>query len=203
MSAEVARLRPEEASEPAPALGMSIQVDLGAGRIATLQTHIASDCTLMSLNALLDKMTAAGDRQRAHYKLEELHRDLLKQEKDKSQFQIDADAHKAAFNVAQEQRAAKIRHQEKILGDYISAKAEQRGEGRRSAVTLKGADAANQARLEAAVVEVKKAIVDADEAHAVEQANYEAGLKGHDQTIARTKREIERHEAIVKAASGE
>jgi hypothetical protein len=59
-----------------PGLGISLNVDLGAGRVCTLQTYVPSECTPVTLNKMLDKMTAAGDRQRAHYRIEELVREV-------------------------------------------------------------------------------------------------------------------------------
>lgn len=194
----VARLRPDGLPEPAPALGMSIQVDLGAGRVCTLQSHVASDCSIAELNDLLDKMTQAGDRQRAHYKLEELHRDLAKQEKDKVQCEVDYDQHKKVFSEQQAKRVVDLERQAKTVDDYEKAKRAERGAGRRGPVELKGQDAANVKRLSESVTALKDQIPQADLAYATECGNFEGSLKAHAKTIERTQREIARCEAIVR-----
>ena len=88
----VARLPTREPASEVPALGMSIQVDLGLGRIATLQTFVPSNASQVEINWMLDKMTRAGDRQRAQYRLEELHRDLLEEQRKHVQMQADQQA---------------------------------------------------------------------------------------------------------------
>lgn len=106
-ASSVARLQHEEeapATPAAPALGMSLQVDLGAGRVCTLQTFVAADCSLPTLNRMLDKMTSAGARQRAAYKIEELERDLEKLLKEQEQHQEDLDNIDAEYVAAQAKR---------------------------------------------------------------------------------------------------
>lgn len=57
---------------PEPAIGISIQVDVAKGRAMVFQTHIGRDVSLAELNALLDRMNVAADRQLAIYELEAL-----------------------------------------------------------------------------------------------------------------------------------
>ena len=138
---EVAHLprRDELSLIQAPALGFSLQVDLGAGRVCTLQTHVASDCSLRDLNMMLDKMTAAGDRQRAHYKIEELERDLKQTEKEQAQHQEDLDRVDREHEAAQAKRQAAAEAAVKTLGEFEKVVAAQHEErGGRGPVALKG-----------------------------------------------------------------
>lgn len=199
MSGEnVARL-PVKQDADAPALGMSLQVDLGLGRIATLQTFVPNNASTAEINGMLAKMTAAGDCQRAHYKLEELHRDLAEEERKHAQMQADAETNVASFNAEQEARTAEVERRTKILANFEAAKQEQRGAGRRGEVKLGGADAAGVKTLEEAVKQARKEIVDADLRYATEGENYKINLKTHAKAIERIRREIERCKEIEAA----
>ena len=200
----VARLPTREPASEVPALGMSIQVDLGLGRVATLQTFVPSDASQVEVNRMLDKMTRAGDRQRAHYRLEELHRDLLEEQRKHVQMQADQQANIVAFNETQQKRQREIEQREKALINYHEArKAVDADTGRRNPSEPKGAVRANLERLETAVKEGRQAIVDADLAHASERANYEGSLTTHQKAIERIEKEIARCEGIEAAGLAE
>ena len=200
----VARLPTREPASEVPALGMSIQVDLGLGRVATLQTFVPSDASQVEVNRMLDKMTRAGDRQRAHYRLEELHRDLLEEQRKHVQMQADQQANIVAFNETQQKRQREIEQREKALINYHEArKAVDADTGRRNPSEPKGAVRANLERLETAVKESRQAIVDADLAHASERANYEGSLTMHQKAIERIEKEIARCEGIEAAGLAE
>jgi hypothetical protein len=66
---------------------------------------------------MLDKMTAAGDRQRAHYKLEELERDVAKLEKEQSQHQEDLERIDRNFEDEKQKRIDAITKAEKALAE--------------------------------------------------------------------------------------
>ena len=54
------------------ALGLSVQISIGEKRAIAVQTHVTRDCPDTELNALLDKVTRALDRQNAKYRMHEL-----------------------------------------------------------------------------------------------------------------------------------
>ena len=56
----------------APALGMSLSVEIGKGRNLVFQSHVDRDCELEVVNDFLDKINAAADRQMAKCAVEEL-----------------------------------------------------------------------------------------------------------------------------------
>lgn len=197
MTDNLARLRPDAQTPDVPALGMSIQVDLGAGRVATLQTFVPSDMSLPEVNRMLDKMTAAGDRQRAHYMLEELNRDLLKQEKELVQAQVDFAQHNVVFGQTQAKRTADLERQQTVVVNYTTALSTD--ERKRGPVQPKGADKANLQRVTNAAEEMKKQIIDADLAFATECSNYENTIHTYEKAIERTKREIARCQEIEAA----
>ena len=182
-----------------PALGMSLQVDLGMGRVCTLQTFVPSDVPQIDLNTMLDKMTRAGDRQRAHYRLEELHQALREEERKHAQMQEDVATAKSTFNVEQEKRVSEIERQTAVLTNFEAAKLAQRGEGRREQPKLQGADKANVERLSEAVKLAKKAVTDADLQYQADCGNREASLQTHEKAIARIKADIERCKEIEAA----
>jgi hypothetical protein len=193
----VARIAERQPAGQVPVLRTGIQVDLGAGRVASLETYIPSDCTLPELNRLLDKMTAAGDRQRAHYMLEELNRDLLKQEKELVQAQVDFAQHKVVFGQTQAKRTADLERQQTVVVNYTTALSTD--ERKRGPVQPKGADKANLQRVTNAAEEMKKQIIDADLAFATECSNYENTIHTYEKAIERTKREIARCQEIEAA----
>lgn len=53
-----------------PVIGVSVNEQIGH-RSVVLQTHIASDCTTEELNALMDRLLAAADRQKLYYETKE------------------------------------------------------------------------------------------------------------------------------------
>lgn len=55
-----------------PAIGMSLSIEIGRGRSIVFQSHIERDSDLPAINSLLDKITAAADRQQAKCAVEDL-----------------------------------------------------------------------------------------------------------------------------------
>ena len=183
-----------------PAIGVSIQVDLGAGRVAALQTHVAGDCTLRDLNFALDKMTSAGDRQRAHYQLEELRRDLGKVEKEQSQHQEDLDRLDREHEAAQKKRLADAEAAVKALGDYETAVTEERvARGQRGPVVLKGSPKAHADRIKDGIAKLKVDMAKAVAEHDVAHGNSKATFERRAATITKLKEEVARCEEIVAA----
>lgn len=180
------------------ALGFSMQVDLGAGRVCTLQTHLANDCTVEQLNHMLDKMTSAGDRQRAHYKIEELEREIEQHEREQAQHQEDLDRLDREYEARQEQRHAEIEKAQKALDNLNAAAREAHvATGKRSDFTLRGTDKSRHdavaSGVQALVLEMAK-----DEAeHDVAHANSTKTFDRRGQIIARTRDEVARCKAIV------
>jgi len=66
----------EAVQQPAPALGVSLSVNLSATHALVMQTHVPADCSNPELDSLLDRMTRAADRQSAKYKLVDLRKGL-------------------------------------------------------------------------------------------------------------------------------
>ncbi|MDE2469774.1 MAG: hypothetical protein KGL35_13810 [Bradyrhizobium sp.] len=210
MSAEARKLHALEAEpgrkvEPvgaAPGLGFSMQVDLGAGRVCTLQTFLPNDCTLPELNQMLDKMTAAGDRQRAHYQIEGLQRDLKQFRKEQEQGVEDLEKIKRDHQDAQLDRAGRIEKAGKALADFEKASlavAEDRGR-RNPGMTAQ--DKANAKRTQDGIDKLK-AEIDVAEAEAA-KALVEAQkvLDRRAELIAKTEAEIAHCERIVAAGLG-
>jgi hypothetical protein len=196
---EVARLPAarHESPEKAAALGMSLQVDLGAGRVCTLQTFIPADAHLVELNMMLDKMTSAGDRQRAHYKIEEKERELAQLEKDQAQHQEDLDRIDVDYEAAQARRMDQAEKAVKSADDYeVAAKANwnpaKRGEYKQSKH-----DEANLARVRGGVDKLKGemdvAKAEHDKAHGESAKTMERRLA----LIEKTRAEIARCREIV------
>jgi len=54
------------------ALGITVQMQIGERRQIAMQTHVTRDCSETELNTVLDKATAALDRQNSKYRIQEL-----------------------------------------------------------------------------------------------------------------------------------
>lgn len=200
MSGEVARLRSDPGVSEAPALGFSMQVDLGAGRVATLQTFLPNDCPLGELNEMLDKMTRAGDRQRAHYKIEELERDLEQSVRQHQQHQEDLDRIDAAYEKRQAERKAEAEKATKILDNFNEAARNNHLEtGRRGEFKLTGGDKSRYEALSSSVAAVLAEMEKEKAEHDVAHANYAVTKVNWQKNIERTKEEIARCRAIVAA----
>lgn len=192
---------PGPRKEDVAALGFSIQIDFGAGRTGVLQTHLSNDCSLIDLNRMLDKMTAAGDRQRAHYKIEEEERALESIEKDQRQHAEDIVKVDADFLVAQEQRREEIRRAESALADSVQMLANAHiASGRRGEFELRGKEKSNAAVAEARIKQLKEEYLNKQAEHDDTHKKFNELRKRRQDLIEKHKVEIDRLRAIV--ASG-
>lgn len=183
-----------------PALGMSLQVDLGAGRVCTLQTFVPSDCSSVELNQMLDKMTAAGARQRSSYKIEELERDLEKFEKEQAQGHDDLKKIDDDFVAAQAKREDDALQATKRADAFESAAADAwRAKGGRGDYAAKGTDKTNLERVRGGVEKTKAEIQVAVEEHAKSIAAAKDVLDRRAALIVKTRAEIARCQEIVSA----
>ena len=115
------------------ALGFSLQVDLGAGRVGTYQTFLPRDCALSELNAVLDKMSRASDRQRAWYRIEELERTLATEKKLHAQHTLDRAEIRHRFDTEQETREKIVKDKLRKMHELEAAyRADHEVSGRRS-----------------------------------------------------------------------
>lgn len=151
--------RPLDApAQEAPALGFSLQIDLGAGRVATMQTFLPNSCDITELNAMLDKMTRAGDRQRAHYKIEELKLQLQRENDFINQAKDDLARIDGEHDKTQAQRHADMQmFQKQIDAAMELARDNHVGSGRRSEFAPKGT---TKSAVDAGKNAVKKIVTD-------------------------------------------
>jgi len=158
--------------DKAPALGMSIQVDLGSGRVATLQTFVDSTCSIFELNAMLDKMTHAGDRQRAHYKIEELERDLKQEQKLLAQHADDLARIDKDFDEAQARRYDTAEKMQKTVDTFMAtARDNHVSSGRRADFALKGREKSHVDQVTSGIKKIKDEIDTAQRERDVTHAN--------------------------------
>src|SRR5262249_22697450 len=80
--ATVRKLREDIGDQKAaPALGFSLQFDLGGNRTLVLQTHVDADAPPTVLNSMLDHISSAADRMRTKYDLKVMRKELAHQRK--------------------------------------------------------------------------------------------------------------------------
>lgn len=81
------KLHAEVEERPAPAIGMSVVMNMSGDRQATLQCFVAQEDGEDAANALLDKMFRISDRQRARYEIVDLEDQLEKHERELFNFE--------------------------------------------------------------------------------------------------------------------
>lgn len=180
------------------ALGFSQQVDLGAGRTGVFQTHLPSDCTLAELNGMLDKMCAASDRLRAHYKIEERERDvdLLVNE----QAQHDEDMAKAdeRFEIEQARLRDHLLKQETARTNFMVVKEEEHAaSGRRGKFEPKGAEKTQVNAVDAGVEKIKQGIARNKAEHDITHAKHAELKTRRGELVAKHQREIAKCQEIM------
>lgn len=106
----------KEATAALPAIGMSYKVGLGDGKELVFQTHVPQNVEPAEMDALIDKLRDAADRQAAFSDLVELEKVLEQQT--------------TAMLAAEEQKA-------KIDADYS---AKWKASGKRGEIKLTGAE---------------------------------------------------------------
>lgn len=182
------------------ALGFSLQIDLGAGRVCTMQTFLPNFCSAIELNRMLDKMTAAGDRQRAHYRIEELEREIAREEKAQEQHKEDLARLDREHEAKQAARDAQIEKLRTALDNFEAARRDAHVEsGRRGEFQLRGTDKQSADR---ATSEITKAVAERDQAEVernVAHQNSLVTIKRQDEILARMREEVERCKATVAA----
>lgn len=192
MSREVAK------TDETPALGFSMQVDLGAGRVCTLQSFLPNDCSVSELNSMLDKMTAAGDRQRAHYKVEELDREIEQLEREQGQHKEDLERLDADYVARQAKREEEVDKAQKALDDVEAAARDAHvASNKRGDFALRGTDKSRydavKSGVQAIAVEMAKDQAEFDAAHANSTKTFER----RNEILDRLRAEVARCKAIV------
>lgn len=191
--------RPLDApAQEAPALGFSLQIDLGAGRVATMQTFLPNSCDITELNAMLDKMTHAGDRQRAHYKIEELQSDLKKINSAIAQHQYDIDKTNSDHDTSMALRYDEIETlQKKADALEGAARDEHVGSGRRGVYAPRGTTKSAIDAAKSAVAKMKEEIIKAENERENIIRNHVNGRKSRMAQKAAMETEIADCELIV------
>lgn len=183
-----------------PALGMSIQVDLGAGRVCTLQTFVSSDCKQVELNQMLDKLTSAGARQRAAYKIEELERDIEKLQKEHDQQVEDVAKLDEDHAAAQAKRTQDGADGLKAADDFeVKAKDAWESGGRRGPFKLSQQNETYVKRVREGVDKVKAEIAAAEEEHKRVRGEIQKTMTRREEVIGKARAELARCKEIVNA----
>ena len=190
----------DEKKVDAPALGFSVQVDLGAGRTAVMQTHLSNDCSQVDLNRMFMKMNLAGDFQRAHYKIEEQQRQIEIIEGDMRQAAEDLERIDATYVKEQAQLDASLDKALAARNTFVTLKTEQhQASGKRVAWEPKGAEKADLTRVDRGVTDLQDALLRAKVEHDKIHTQH-ADLKLQRQkSLARYEADITRCKAVIDA----
>lgn len=179
------------ARREAPALGMSIVMNMPGDRQATLQCFVASDASLEEQNALLDRMMRIGDRQKAKYELTALYDDLAKHQQTQSRFGEDFARTELEYRTGQAQRdEAKATLLQAIDDETKAGYGAHATSGRKSEYKLSGAH-------KQAVNVAQAGIHQLDEQTAKAKAERDRFVEHLDISRTRYAEEIERIEADI------
>jgi chromosome segregation ATPase len=198
----VEKLRPKQDAtsemQQVPALGFSVQVDLGAGRAAVFQSAVAGDCDIAELNTVLDKINRAGDRQRAHYKIEEELHKLEQIEQEQRQHTEDLQEVDQRYAEEQKQLRADVLKAEKARGNFYTAhQADHEARGRRGAYEPKGIERTQVNSLTKGIEQLEEDIAKATAEHDKTHMQFNDLKRRRAEVIAKHRKEIERCREIV------
>jgi predicted nucleic acid-binding Zn-ribbon protein len=206
MSAEstVRKLHPEqEATRQAPAIGMSLVMNLGGDRQATLQCFIAQEDGEDKANDLLDRMFRIGDRQKARYELDGLTDELAKHESTLTQLNEDFDRLEKEF------ATKSVELQEEVRGYQAEAEAlRQEGynkwaaSGRRGEYHPEGYTKSGIARAEDAAMKAAEAMTKAANERTNEMAGIRVSQLRYGTEIERIKSEIAKRRTLLGMNDG-
>lgn len=191
---------PETVKVDAAALGFSVQVDLGAGRTAVMQTHLPNDCSQVALNQMFTKMNRAGDFCRAHYKIEEEQRTVDLVENEQRQHTEDLDRIDVDYVKQQDEREHALVKAEQARVNFLQAKAGEHAEsGRRGTYEPKGNEKTQINAVTRNAEDLRNAIAKAKAEHDITHAKYDELKKRRLELIGRHKAEIARCQATIDA----
>lgn len=126
----------KQALEKTPAIGLSIQHQVGEDRSIVFQGFVPADCTSAEMNDLLDKSFKASERQKARVEMPKLRKRLVHLEKvhkrvAEDMFRLDAEAAEADARAQQSALASGRRnptksaqqasHEQKNRADRLNA----------------------------------------------------------------------------------
>lgn len=183
-----------------PAIGFSLQVDLGAGRVGVFQTAMPNDCSLPELNRMLDKMNRAGDRQRAHYKIEEEERSIELLKKEQAQHQEDLDAVDKRFFADMETLRQSADRAQKTIDNFMATARDAHVEsGRRGEFELKGAQKSQYNTTATGVAKAKEEMAMKQTEFDKTHAQWNDLHKRREDLIVKHTADLERYKALVAA----
>lgn len=184
----------------APALGMSIVMNMPGDRQATLQCFVASDASLEEQNTLLDRMMQIGDRQKAKYELTALYDDLAKHQQTLARFNEDFARTDVKHRLEQESRdEAKATLLQAIEDEKKAGYDAHATGGRRGPYALSGSHKQAVNAAEAGIHQLdeqtKKATAERDQF----VANLDISRTRYAEEIERIEADIARRKAIIGA----
>lgn len=94
-------------TEQTPAIGLSLQINLSNSAQLVAQTHVAADCTAAQLNAAIDKIMDAAERQQSKFEIKAARMKMEKAREDLTRFLADLEHYEAqcAAEYAQTERS--------------------------------------------------------------------------------------------------
>lgn len=197
--ATVRKLREDTEPKPAPAIGMSLQFDLGGNRTLVLQTHVDGDAPALVINSALDLIAQAADRQRLRYDLKVMRKELKLHQKtlkagEEDFARIEAKA-KAAYDAQLKALAMAI-----VEGDARGENA-WKARGKQGAYKREGAWAQQAANKISELENLRAQGFKLSDKEAIERDNAQVTLGKHRERIAEIEQEIKEAEAAL-AGSG-
>ena len=175
-----------EPVEKAPAVGVSVAIDLGGNRTMTIQSHFAQEDGLAGGNKVVDLLTMIAERQRAKIDVVEIGKKIADHRRVLANLnedfgRIDAEALTKVKALADAMFKAKEDAEAVLQDDFKAFRAAGKQGDYRASAQAK----ANHARSE-------QAFTSAESDWRVAMSEREAALKNHEVTVTRYNQEIEK-----------
>lgn len=188
----------------APAVGVSVTMNLGGDRQIVLQTFFEQEDSETAKNRLVDGLLKVGDRQKAKYEITDFEEGLIKHRTALANFEEDLarieEDHKRKINSL---NIEVIEMHSLRKDEYEAGYAEHMKAGRRTEYEPRGFRQTNLARIDSALETNKqgKHKLEAERDAAV--GNLEISRKRYKEEIARIESEIEKRRILIAGAANE
>jgi hypothetical protein len=181
-----------------PAMGFSFQVKLGDDSVLTMQAYAPSDVSLDDLNAQLDKLAKAGERQKARADIEACETEIESIERALTQYQIDLADCDARFVKEHEELLAAVKRAEARHTDAFNAEAERHFANNRQADFVpKGQVLQRLNGIAREAAEAKAAVEKAIAEKAAAHGNLLKNVEQYEKAKVRLQARIDRKRALI------
>lgn len=193
----------EAAVTAAPAIGISVTMNLGGDRQMVLQTFFPQEGSDAEANALTDRLVGIAERQKARCDIPDLQAELTKHERTLAQFLEDLARIDHEHTKKQAERAVEIETLVAQRKDVFEAAYAAHTKSGRSAQAFepKGATASRLRAHDGAIAKIKTEMEKAEAERAVAVQNLQISINRYGDEIGRLNRDIDKRRLLLGEAA--